>query len=129
MNKNLTEFLWVRLQLLFASLIEYVCDSKDDFIHNVGKSSNSAFPLRAYLTFMRDKNGDEISVTVDVVNRDGEYFVEADICGENGVVVAEGPSTQISELTEKELISWLEEYDTFLKSNRNVVKEKAAGLE
>lgn len=129
MNENLTEFLWVRLQLLFASLVEYVCSSRGDFIHNIGKSSNSAFPLRAYLTFMKDKNGDEIAVTVDIVNRDGKYFVEADICGVDGLIVAEGPSTQIAGLSEKSLILWLEEYEAFLKSNKNVVKEKAADLE
>jgi hypothetical protein len=129
MNKNLTEFLWVRLQLLFVSLIEYVCNSRDNFIHDVGKSSNSTFPLRAYLTFMRDKNGDEIAVTVDVVNRDGKHFIEADICGEDGLILAEGPSAQMTELTEMSLISWLEEYEVFLKANQNKVKEKAAELE
>ncbi len=129
MNENLTEFLWVRLQSLFVSLIQYVCSSKDDFIHNVGKSSNDAFPLRAYLTFMKDKNGDEIAVTVDVVNRNGNYFFEADICGEDGLILAEGPSAEMMEITEKELSSWLEEYESFLKSSQSLVKEKAAELE
>ncbi|MDX5405750.1 MAG: hypothetical protein LPK11_01745 [Chromatiaceae bacterium] len=129
MNENLTKFLWVRLQSLFVSLIQYVCSSKDDFIHNVGKSSNDAFPLRAYLTIMKDKNGNEISVTVDVVNRNGSYFIEADICGEDGLILAEGPSAEMIELSEKELSSWLEEYESFLKYSQSLVKEKAAELE
>ena len=57
------------------------------------------------------------------------HFVEADICGVDGLIVAEGPSTQMAELSEKNLISWLEEYEAFLKSNQNVIKEKAADLE
>lgn len=128
MNENLTDFLWVRLQLLFVSLIEYVCSSKDDFIHNVGKSDNDAFPLRAYLTFMRDKNGVEIAVTVDVINRNGSYFIEADICSEDGFILAEGPSVELIELTEKVLTSWLEEYEAFLKLNQCLVKEKVTEL-
>lgn len=129
MNENLVEFLWVRLQPLFVSLVEFVCNSKDDFIHNIGKSSNAAFPLRAYLTFMRDKNGDEISVTVDVVNRDGVFFIETDICGDDGQILADGPTIQMIEPTEKDLASWLEEYETFLMSQQSMVKEKALALE
>lgn len=128
MNENLTQFLWVRLQSIFVSLADYVCNSRDELIHNVGKSSNPAFPLRAYLVFMKDKSGDEISVTVDVVNRDGTYFIESDICGEDDLILAEGPTIQITEPTEKELTSWLDEYERFLKSHQSMVKEKVIGL-
>ncbi|TQV67013.1 hypothetical protein FKG94_26460 [Exilibacterium tricleocarpae] len=129
MNENLTQFLWLRLRSLFVSLVEYVCNSSNEFIHDIGKSSNTAFPLRAYLTFMKDRNGDEISITVDVINRNGVYFVEADICDGNDVIVAEGPTAQMAELTEKDLTPWLEDYEAFLESNQSVVKEKTMALE
>ncbi|TQV84819.1 hypothetical protein FKG94_04710 [Exilibacterium tricleocarpae] len=129
MNDNLTQFLWLRLQSLFVSLVEYVCNSSDEFIHDIGKSSNTAFPLRAYLTFMKDRNGGEISITVDVINRNGIYFVEADICDGNDLIVAEGPTVQMTQPTENDLTSWLEKYEAFLESNQNVVKEKAMALE
>ena len=125
MNEKLVQFLWIRLQPMFVLLTEYICNSENNFIHNIGKSSNSAFPLRAYLTFMKDNNSDEISVTVDVINRDGAYFIEADICGEDGLILADGPTIHMLEPTEKDLALWLEEYEAFLNSQQDMIKSNA----
>ena len=94
----------------------------------IGFSKSDYFPLRAYLSFLRHKNGDEIVVSVDVVKKhDGGFSIECDISKGDGEILAEMPSLSIEiDLPTIENSSsidrWITSFEIFLSEKFDVLR-------
>lgn len=86
---------WGKLEGVLQMLAAQLLAGHADFNFLIGNSSNSVFPLRAYLTLLRSNDGDELSITVDIKRRADGLLIESDIVCEEGVVVADGPSLEL----------------------------------
>jgi len=95
---TLVENLWKRLQSAFEPLIILILALDSRISHSVGQSNNDAFPLRAYVAFMVGE--DEIAVTIDLQNSNGQLTIGADICCDHGKILAEGPSVILGNINE-----------------------------
>jgi len=86
---------WKKLEGIFQLLASQLLAGHAGFESHIGSSSNSSFPLRAYLTILRSNEGDELSITVDIKNLESGLLIESDVVGEGGVIVADGPSLEL----------------------------------
>lgn len=125
---TLIENLWKRLQSAFEPLIVLMLALDSRISHSMGQSNNDAFPLRAYVAFMVGE--DEISVTVDLQNNNGQLTIGADICCDDGKVLAEGPSAILGDVNELKIVEdklseWVSSFEMFLSDSGEVLK---AGL-
>lgn len=133
MIDNLTEDLWHRLQEIFDALIIAIEPMSLGVKHTAGKSSSSTFPLRAYLSFMKSKNGDEIALTVDVRCKGIQLFIESDISNDEGIIIAEGPAMTITKkavlsISGIEIQKWIIEFESFLQANSELLKDELLKL-
>ncbi len=107
---------WKKLQGVLRLLAEHILGEQTGFKFHIGRSSNSMFPLRAYLTILRSNNGDELSITVDIKNRENGLLIESDVIGEEGVIIADGPSLELhGDLSDPsiqvKINEWFESFD------------------
>ncbi len=92
----------------------------------IGRSSNSTFPLRAYLTILRNNHGGELSITVDIKNREDGLLIESDVVGEDGVIIADGPSLELygnlsAPSIQAKVDEWFESFDRlFIEKNTEI---------
>jgi hypothetical protein len=121
--KNFWKQLEGVLQLLAAQLLA----GHADFKFNIGSSSNSVFPLRAYLTILRSNDGDELAITVDIKSLEDGLLIESDVVGEEGAIIADGPSLELhgdlSGPTSQAMI------DEWFKSFNRLIEEKSSDIE
>ncbi|OUS24653.1 hypothetical protein A9Q99_24105 [Gammaproteobacteria bacterium 45_16_T64] len=94
MEKLIAEF-WKKLESILQSIATQLLAGHSGFKFRIGNSSNLTFPLRAYLTILRSNNGDELSITVDIKSLEDGLLIESDVVGEEGVIVADGPSMEL----------------------------------
>jgi hypothetical protein len=88
----------------------------------LGANENAHFPVRAYLSFLRHRSGDEIAVTADLKSETSHYVFECDILKPRGEVLAElGPFEIAKGATAADFAaataSWLSDFETFLEAN------------
>ncbi len=99
---------------------------------SVGSSENEEFLLRAYLSFLKDKNGDEVAITVDVRNNQVGLLVDVDICNYNNSIIASTSSTIGIAATEKDAAlvcgHWLQSFEKFLYENLSNIRDALSGM-
>jgi hypothetical protein len=121
-STTVVEALWLRLQPILTGFAERLVAADPILIRNLGRTANDAFPLRAYLTFMRHPNGDEVAITVDVGSDGQRLTLESDVCTDQGRIIAVGPSTSIDlsenpSRIEDGIHGWLRAFEEFLMVN------------
>jgi hypothetical protein len=119
MKTTVIEDIWRRLDPVLKAFADRLVARDPALICDLGRTSNEVFPLRGYLALARSKSGDEIAVTIDVKS-DGELLVLAsDVCADQGLVIATGPSTTLNLSDDESRIDtgigdWLRELEQFL---------------
>lgn len=118
---------WKKLESVLQLLAAQLLAGHTGFEYHIGNTSNIVFPLRAYLTILRSNVGDELSITIDIKSREGGLSIESDIIGEEGVIVADGPSLELNEdLSEAAIQAKVEEW---FKSSDRLFVEKSVDVE
>jgi hypothetical protein len=128
------DYLESKIRPRFEALSAKVEAIEQPIASTIGFSKNDHFPLRAYLSFLRDRTGDEIAVSVDVVkNNDGGYAVQCDLSKGDGEILAEMPSLNI-ELNAPTIENsasidrWVTNFERFLSEQFDVLCSAVHGL-
>jgi hypothetical protein len=127
--KNFWKELKYVLQLLAAQLLA----GHADFKFHIGSSSNSVFPLRAYLTILKSNEGNELSITVDIKNLEDGLLIESDVVGEEGVIVADGPSLELrgdlsKPATQVKIDEWFKSFDLLIEEKSSDIETSIKNL-
>jgi hypothetical protein len=91
----LVEEFWKKLEGNLQLLAAQLLAGHEVHRFQIGNSRNSAFPLRAFLTILKSNDGDELSITVDIKSIKDGLLIESDVVGEEGIVIADGPSLEL----------------------------------
>lgn len=99
----------------------------------IGFSKNDFFPLRAYLSFLRDRIGDEVVLSVDVKKYDGGFIIECEILKGESQILAEMPSLDIeinapTIETSSSMDRWVASFESFLIENFDVLRSAVHSL-
>jgi hypothetical protein len=122
MKTTIVEPLWLHLHAALSAFAEKLALVDPSLIHDLGRSKNDAFLLRAYLAFRRSAGSEEVAITVDVQSDGKRTMIESDVCKDDGTVVAAGPSAEI-QLSEDDLSvqhaldGWMREFEKFLSDS------------
>ena len=133
MMMTIVDALWLRLHAMLSAFSEKLATVDPAPVRDLGRTANEAFVLRGFLAFRRSANGDEVAITVDIQNDGQQMTITADICIDDGKVVAAGPAAAIR-LSESErsveiaLNDWLHEFEQFLLKNESTVVTAVAQL-
>ena len=122
----LVEDFWKKLEGIFQSLAAQLLFGHEGITSEIGCSSNTAFPLRAFLTILRSNDGDELSFTVDIKKIDDGLLIESDVVGEDGVIVADGPALELygdlsAPTVHAKIDKWFASFECFIKENSSDV--------
>lgn len=120
MITTLAEDLWVRLNALLETFAEKVTKNDSTLICRVVNTTNKAYLLRGYLSFMKHEDGNEVAITLGVQTNGKELTAVSDVCTDEGVIIADGPSTTISLSGNQPNIKvaldeWLDKFGRFLE--------------
>ena len=123
---NVADDLWLRLQEILIAFADRLAASDPSLLRDVGRSSNNAFLLRAYLAFTRHKDAHGVAITVDVQSNGKKLTIESDACHDDGKVIASGPSAAISlsedpSDIEAAVKEWLCRFEPWLLENEPAV--------
>lgn len=122
----LVEEFWGKLEGVLQLLAAKLLAGHTGYKFQVGNSNNSAFPLRAYLTILRSNHGDELSITVTIKSLEDGLLIESDVVGEEGVIVADGPSLELrgnlsDSSIQLKVDGWFESFDRlFVKKSKDI---------
>jgi hypothetical protein len=89
---SVTDKLWVRIGPALDTLAKKVAEACPGLTRQLNQHRNDSFPLWGYLAFMKNRDGPEIAVMVDVQNHGERVLIASDICWDDGRIVATGPS-------------------------------------
>ena len=129
MDKRTIDDLWLRIQKILEPLIASVSSFDNQVSYRTGTSENDAFPMKAFLSFMKSKQGDEIAVTVTIKTRQHRWIIESDICRDDGVVFAQGPTKVFKSNDDSTQLQWLNDFERFIKSNEGLVKTQVQKID
>ena len=124
---TIVETLWASAEQALRIFAKRLADDDPTLRHELRRTANDAFLLRAYLSFRKRADGDEVAVTVDVQGDGKRLVVASDACTEDGTVIADGPSSTIPLFagqaeTEAALASWLKAFEHFLQTNEQTFR-------
>lgn len=125
--ETLVKEFWKKLEGILQLLAAQLLAGHVGLKFHIGNSSNSMFPLRAYLTILRSNEGDELSITVDIKSREDRLLIESDIVSEGGVIVADGPSLELHGDLSDPVIQV--KVDEWFKSFEGLFVEKSTDIE
>jgi len=130
---KLLEEAWFRIHKALTEFSMRVALVDPALSPSLGRSENSAFPLRVYLAFKRASGDGELSIAVDV-HAAGEHLkIDSDVCFESGEVVAVGPASDIllnanQSASGGAMEDWLNAFEKFLGDVEATVIEAASRL-
>lgn len=115
----LIEALWLRLHTTLSTFTGKIQMRDSSVIRDVGRTSNEAFLLRAYLAFRRRVDGEEPAITVDIRGDDKQMAMQSDVCKEDGTVLMTGPLAEIlwTEGAQPAMDDWVREFERFLSDS------------
>jgi len=127
-DPNTIDDIWLQLQGLLQPVAEQVKSSYPDISTTINRSQNDIFPLRVQLTFLRQRDGEEIAISVDFKYKDHLLKIESDICTDEGQVLIEGPSISIDGPKDKDLLNraineWIDKYRFFLNKQYDLLEK------
>lgn len=120
---------WLSLEKHYKRIAEKVAAQNSSYICDIGKYNNENFLLRGYLSILKHKDGDELSITVDIKKIEGAFIIETDISTNDGVILFEGPAYNRSEFSVCSINEWLSQYELHLKQNEMAILERIRALE
>lgn len=98
MNEELWEELWRRLDVVFERVVDDLQAGNPALSPNKGHARTDYRPFVAWLSMYRfydPARSEDIAVSVDVNQENGEYVLSADIADGEGMVFAEGPERRV----------------------------------
>jgi hypothetical protein len=126
------EVLRLGLEKLLRQFAEQISASEPGVMWSVGSSENEEFLLRTYLSFLKDKNGDEIAVTVDVRNNQVGLLIDVDICNHDNSIIASTSNTMDIAAAEYDMAlmwgHWLQSFEKFLYENLSSVRDALSAM-
>lgn len=130
---TLVEEFWKKLEKILHLLAVQLLYNYTDFKYHVGKSSNNAFLLRVYLSILKSNEGDELSISIDVKKSKDGLLIESDVVGEEGVIIADGPSLELyGDLSSPSVIikieEWFELFERMLADKSKDIDEAIKNL-
>lgn len=130
---ELGDAIWPRLQVVLSEFARRSLAADPTLRHQVARTRNEAFPLRAYLALSRRTDGDEVAIIVDIKNNGERVAVTSDACTDGGRVLADGPCATValsaSHLdVEAALSSWLADFERFLLRSESLIRRETARL-
>jgi len=136
MERNLTQqfdYLESRIRPHLEALSAKVESIERPITSRIGFSKSDFFPLRAYLSFLRDRIGDEIVLSVDVKKCNGGLMIECEILKGEGQILAEMPSLNIeidapTIEASSSMDRWVANFESFLIENFDVLRSAVHGL-
>jgi hypothetical protein len=135
MERNMTQqfdYLASRIRPNLEALSAKVESTEQPITARIGFSKNDFFPLRAYLSFLRDRIGDEVVLSVDVKKYDGGFIIECEILKGEGQILAEMPSVNIEinapTTDTSSMDRWIAGFENFLVENFDVLSSAVHSL-
>jgi hypothetical protein len=127
------EAIWLRLHVVLTAFADQLAAADSALISDLGRSANDTFLLRAYLSFRRHNDGNEVAITVDVQSKGQQLTIESDACSDDGKVIASGPSAAIPLSTipsnvDSAIDDWLCEFDRWLLVSELAIAKAASRL-
>lgn len=116
------ENLWRDLRPMLEASAARIVALEPVLYQQIGKNSNDSFPLRVYLSFMKDRSqGDEIVVSVDLVYKENGLSLTSDVAHESEIL-ADGPGLElVLDNVRPDLngafAGWLIDFEQFLKAS------------
>lgn len=132
--ETLVKDFWKKLEGVLQLLVAQLLAQHTGFKFHIGNSSNSVFPLRAYLTILRSNDGDELSITVDIKRQEDGLLIDSDVVGEEGVIIADGPSLELdgdlsSPSVQVKIDEWFESFDSLFVEKSTDIETAIRRLE
>ncbi|MDQ0418934.1 hypothetical protein J2Z48_003139 [Croceifilum oryzae] len=122
MSDLLNKYVWLPVQKEFKKLIVWLVSSNSDIRYSIGTGASNTYPLGITLTLMSDSVDQEITIDVDVRYRDEQWIVVSNICLEEDILIAKGPSLSVKYLSAESLIEWFDRFKEFLIANFEVIE-------
>jgi len=126
------DYLASRIRPNLEALSAKVESTEQPITARIGFSKNDFFPLRAYLSFLRDRIGDEVVLSVDVKKYDGGFIIECEILKGEGQILAEMPSVNIEinapTTDTSSMDRWIAGFENFLVENFDVLSSAVHSL-
>ncbi|MDF3822737.1 hypothetical protein P3G55_22760 [Leptospira sp. 96542] len=123
---DLINSLWIRLNEILKDFSKALVINDSSVTKNIGHTSNNIFILRGYLEIRHHKDGDEFSIGIDIKRQDKNWFIESDICFDNGEIIAIGPSAVIllsdQSRAQSDIDTWAYEFEKFLIDKKNKIE-------
>jgi len=124
--KNIQE-LQEFLKDIFSDVILFIESHKIDVVARIGFSENSAYALRAYLSFALQPGDELVVLSIDCKYHENGLILESDIATTNGEIIAEGPTIQIKNYNQDEFNThsslWVEQFVRFIDKSRETLLE------
>jgi hypothetical protein len=133
MIATIVESLWLRVHASLTAFADRLTTADPSLIRDLRRTKNDTFPLRGYLAFKRQTDGDEVAITIDVRCEAQQLTIEADVCSDEGQIIAGGPAATVS-LSESSttvdaaIDGWLQEFEQFLIKQEPMVRQTVAHL-
>lgn len=108
---------WAKLEPVLQSLVVGLRSRHMGLEFHVGNSSNSVYPLRAFISILNHSEGEELSITVDVKSIKNGFLIKSDVVVEEGVIIADGPSLVLTRdfpdySVELKVDKWFKSFDS-----------------
>jgi len=133
-NDVVVDALWQALRPVLTRFADRVGRDISPLIVDIRRVTSETFPMTAYASFLKDRQGDGLAVTVSVRGDENVLVIESDICMDSGTILAEGPSVTLSLLKDSGKVDglvdhWLKSFDVFLLDNEREVVAAAQSLD
>src|SRR5216684_6219495 len=136
MERSMTQqfdYLESRIRPKLEALSAEIKSIEQPITSRIGFSKNDFFPLRAYLSFLRDRIGDEVALSIDVTKFDGGFIIECEILKGEGQILAEMPPLNIeinapTIETSSSMDRWVANFESFLIENFDILRSAVHSL-
>ena len=127
------DYLESRIRPKLEALSAEIKSIEQPITSRIGFSKNDFFPLRAYLSFLRDRIGDEVALSIDVTKFDGGFIIECEILKGEGQILAEMPPLNIeinapTIETSSSMDRWVANFESFLIENFDILRSAVHSL-
>lgn len=113
---------WKKIQYFLSEFNAEINKSINNVISKISYNSNETFPLNGHLSLAKSIDSKELAIVINAHLIGDTLNITSDACMEDGRIIAEGPSLQISASTfsMKNIVisSWLHEFSSFLDKEK-----------
>jgi hypothetical protein len=123
-----SENLWLRIRPVLERFAAGVVSANPSLMQSIANITNDAFFLRAYLSFRKHNDGNDIAISVEAILAGDQLNITTDICWDDGEVLAVGPSSKLSVDNSRSSVvatanEWVIEFEKFLQAQEaNILK-------